>query len=398
MNLPEPAPTPPSPRLVIATILRADGTTGVHTHVRELQAYLRTNADEATLVTPFSWARPLAVPVFAARLAFPRAMSGAGVAWYRYWHELFLREALRKRLAGMDGALVYAQGPEAAQAALKARRSPRQRIVMAVHYQYSQAGGWANRDVIKRDGSVFKSILRMERAVIPRLDGIVYVSRSAKENLLSWIPEASGVPSAVIANFAQRIDARDTSQLADLVSVGTLERDKNHEFLLQVLACARDSGRPLTLDIYGEGSLRPHLEGLAKRLGIGPQVRLPGYQPRVRELLPRYRAYVHASAVETGPLAVIEAMGAGLPVVATAGGGVPELMTDGVEGCFWDVSDPRVAAKTVVDFVDDEERRRNAAASAKERFRRSFDSTIVVPQLLAFLSSVAGPVGSSSAG
>src|SRR5215469_18372175 len=85
--------------VVIATILRAEGSTGVQTHVRQVHRYLEGCGRDAELVTPFSWGRWLTVPVFGARLLLERLSRAASVAWYRHWHEAFVRNALRRTLA-----------------------------------------------------------------------------------------------------------------------------------------------------------------------------------------------------------------------------------------------------------------------------------------------------------
>src|ERR1700753_3737678 len=100
--------------LIIATMLREEGRTGVHTHVRQLRKFLDEEGTQATLVTPFSWGGPLALPVFGFRFALEKFSTDAGVVWYRHWHEAFLRRALRRALAGMGPCVIYAQDPPAA--------------------------------------------------------------------------------------------------------------------------------------------------------------------------------------------------------------------------------------------------------------------------------------------
>ena len=114
---------------------------------------------------------------------------------------MFLRQALRRRLAAAGDCVVYAQCPLSARAALRARRGPHQRVVMAVHFRISQADEWADKGEISHDGVVFRGIRRLERQVIPRADGLVYVSRWARNALLQWLPQAAAVPDAVIDNF-----------------------------------------------------------------------------------------------------------------------------------------------------------------------------------------------------
>jgi glycosyltransferase involved in cell wall biosynthesis len=371
---------------MIATILRHEGTTGVHTHVRELCRYLEQSGVSPTVITPFSWSRALTVPFFGPRLAIERLSGAASVAWYRHWHEVFLRNALKPHLSGVGSAIIYAQSPEAAQAALQARRSPHQRVVMAVHYQASQADGWVTKGLIRRRGFMFRTIRRLEYEVIPQLDGIVYVCQSARDSLLSWLPEAASVRSAVIPNFIAPVDgSSQLPKLADLVSVGSLDGGKNHRYLLEVLAAANKMGRSLTLEIFGDGPSRKDLLRLAESLGITGQVSLRGIRSDVRKLLPRYRAYVHASHTETLPLAIIEAMAAGLPIVAADVGGVSELCDDGVEARFWQLDDPAEGAKTLLRLLDSERARGGAATAAHLRYQREFHVDVVAPRLLSFL-------------
>jgi len=380
--------------LVIATILRQDGGTGVHTHVRRLREYLADEGIQTTLITPWSGEPLLSGAVFAVRLGLEPMSGSASVMWYRHWHERFLRRGLRRHLARLGEAVIYAQGPLEARAALAARRGPHQRVVMAVHFHTSQADEWVAKGYIKADKTVFRAIRRLERSVIPRVDGLVFVSKSARDALLSWLPEARFVHSAVIPNF---VEVGETScppeGLGDLVTVGGLEIAKNQKFLIEVLAEAKSLGRTLTLDLYGEGPCRKELARRATALGVEDQVRFRGFVANVCDLLPGYRVYVHASLCETGPMAIIEAMAAGLPILAGAVGGIPELYKAGIEGRFWPLDDPAEAAAILIDLLDSESTRKDAGTASLVRHRSSYDSSILVPQLWSFLMECASPDG-----
>ena len=379
---PELKPEPPA--LIVATILREEGSTGVQTHVQQLRRYL--GEPGTTLVTPFSGRRILIVPVFGLRLVIALFSRSASVVWYRHWHEVFLRAALRRSLPELGHCVVYAQCPLAARAALRARVGPHQRVVMAVHFRTSQADEWVNMQQIRRDGRVFQAIRHLERAVIPQVDGIVYVSQWARDALAAWLPEAADVPYAVIGNFVAPLQhAPDHEPLGDLVSIGHLEVVKNQRFLLEVLAAAQRAGRTFTLDIFGTGPLRKDLVRMTDALGLKDQVRFRGYRPDVRDFLPRYRAYVHASYSESSSLAIMEAMSAGLPVVAGNIGPISELCADGVEARFWPLDDPAKAAATLMGLLDNEPARLMAASAAAERFRRDYDAERIAPRLRSFL-------------
>lgn len=378
-----------SPPLVIATILRGDGITGVDTHIRQLHQYLVENGSGSSLVTPFSWGRLLTYPVFGLRRLVQLCSGSGSVAWYLYWHEVFLRRALRRRLSEVGECVVYTQDPLAARAALRARKGPHQRLVMAVHLRISMADEWADKNQIKRDGTVFRAIRQVERTVIPQVDGLVYVSKWARDALLTWLPEAAAVPHAVIGNFVAPLPAKAAEEMAgDLVTIGNLDLVKNHRFLVDVLAEAKQAGTTLSLDVFGEGPCRKDLLSRARSLGLEEQVRLRGFRADVRDFLPSYRAYVHASYSESSSLAIIEAMAAGLPIVAGDTGPISELCDDGVEARFWPLDDPARAAALLMELLDSEPDRLKAARAARERFRRDFDADVVGPELRSFLLGV----------
>jgi glycosyltransferase involved in cell wall biosynthesis len=382
--------------IVIATALREEGITGVHTHVRQLRRYLAGQGTPATLLTPFSWGGQLNVPVFGLRLVLHRISRPAGVAWYRYWHEVFLGRALRRHLTTAGPCVIYAQGPPEARAALRARRGPHQRVVLAVHFRTSQADEWADKNDITRGGTVFRAIRRTERRVLPRVDGLVYVSGWARRAVLGWLPEARPVPSAVIGNFVAPLEPEPHPEpQADLVTTGNLDLVKNHRFLLNVLAQARRRGQKLTLDIYGQGPCRRDLEQQIQQLELEQQVRLRGFRADLREFLPGYRAYVHASYSESSSLAIMEAMAAGLPVAAGDIGPLSELCDEGIEGRFWPLDDPARAAEVLLGLLDSEPERVAAGRAARDRFRRDFDATVMGPRLVSFL--VSGEVTDASA-
>jgi glycosyltransferase involved in cell wall biosynthesis len=380
--------------LVIASLLPETGSTGVHTHVRELRSYLAGRGAAHLLVTPSWGRRPAAYRLLGTRRALRRVNRPAGVAWWLHSQEVLLRDALGRTLARLGECVVYAQDPLAARAALRTRRGPHQRVVLAVHFRTSLADEFANSGDVTPDGVMFRSIRRLEREVVPRVDRTVYVSQWGRDVLHDWLPEAAAVPSVIIGNFvARRPSGSPPTTYADLVTTGSLEPVKNHRFLLAVLAEAKRAGRRFTLDIFGEGPLRADLEREARSLGLEEQVRFRGFRAEVRDFLPGYRAYVHASRSESLPLAIIEAMEAGLPIVAGDTGGVSEICDDGVEARFWSLDDPAEAAGKLIDLLESEPARSRAASAAVDRFRRDFDVEVLAPRLLSFLL---GPTVTSS--
>ncbi len=114
-----------------------------------------------------------------------------------------------------------------------------------------------------------------------------------------------------------------------LLIAARLSREKDHATLLKALAEVRDRHalRP-RLIVLGEGPERPHIDADIERLGLAGQVLLPGWLPSE----PYYGIAdiaVLSSVTEGSPNAVLEAIGAGVPLVATSVGGIPEIVQDG---------------------------------------------------------------------
>lgn len=120
----------------------------------------------------------------------------------------------------------------------------------------------------------------------------------------------------------------------EIVSVGRMDANKNHEMQFRAFAALKDKYPEYTLVIYGDGELRTYIEETADRLGIAGQVSLPGVVPDVAARICRSSLFLLTSYSEGVSNALIEALALGLPVIATdvPSGGTEELMEDGVNG------------------------------------------------------------------
>jgi glycosyltransferase involved in cell wall biosynthesis len=348
--------------------------------------YLRGKRQSAQLVTPFSWAPALAVAVFGLRRVVGPLNGSLSVWWYRSWHYVFLLQAMKRALRSGEPLVVYAQCPLSAQAALQARVNHRQRVVLIVHFNVSQAEEWVGTGHIARDGLVYRQILELEADVLPRVDGIVYPSAFSERMIQTRILGLEGTPSIVSPNFVSRVPRADAAESGnDLISIGTLEPRKNQSYLLHVLAEANRRGRRYSLTLVGHGPDRRRLEALASWLAVEGQVQFLGFQGNAARLMRGHRVYVHSSLMENLPIVLIEALAAGLPVLAGPVGGIPEVFSDGVEGCYWPLDDPAAGASRLIAVLENRARYAALANAAMRRFDQRFETSVVASRLLEFL-------------
>ncbi|GAA6524412.1 glycosyltransferase [Intrasporangium sp. DVR] len=168
------------------------------------------------------------------------------------------------------------------------------------------------------------------------------------------------------------------------ITVANLRREKDYPNLLEAARLAlRDDDR-LVLLAVGQGPLADEIEALHHRLQLGERVRLLGYRTDVADLLAAADIFILGSAYEGLPVSIMEAMAQGLPVVATAVGGVPEAVTDGETGRLVPPRDPQALAHALNGLASDVNARLTMSAAAKER-ARSFDiRTAVVEEERAY--------------
>nr|MBA2558955.1 glycosyltransferase [Propionibacteriales bacterium] len=230
-------------------MLPAKGRGGIHSHINAVGELLSQRQIPVTVVHPASWSPVLALGVLNTARALRYTGSETGVRWDRLWHRVLLELAMRRELRSTARTVVYAQDPRSAYAAIRANRRRAATVVMAVHYNGSQADELVERGQLAPGGKTEQSIRAFEAGVIARLDGIVYVSDFMQQRIHRDVPEAKAVPSAVIPNFLPQLPEQrpaSDSTLRDCISVGYLSVRKNHAYLLRVLAAARVAGNVYT--------------------------------------------------------------------------------------------------------------------------------------------------------
>ncbi|QNN52185.1 glycosyltransferase [Nocardioides mesophilus] len=151
------------------------------------------------------------------------------------------------------------------------------------------------------------------------------------------------------------------------VTVANFRHEKGYPDLLHAAAVAFAEEPRLRLVIVGQGPLEDEVRRLHAELELGERCRIEGYRDDVMRLLGAADVFVMASHYEGFPIALMEAMASGLPVVATRVGGIPDAVTDGQEGLLLEPRDPHALAAALVDLTRDPGRRQAMAARARAR-------------------------------
>jgi N-acetyl-alpha-D-glucosaminyl L-malate synthase BshA len=144
------------------------------------------------------------------------------------------------------------------------------------------------------------------------------------------------------------------------------------------------------LYMAGDGPDRGAAESLARDLGIDQDVIFLGKQDHVERLIPRMHALHLPSETEAFGLAALEAMACGVPPVATRTGGVPDLITDGVDGFMEQVGDIEGQANRLITLLTDESKRQKMAAAARLTAEKRFCTDLIIPKYEALYRKIAG--------
>jgi glycosyltransferase involved in cell wall biosynthesis len=169
---------------------------------------------------------------------------------------------------------------------------------------------------------------------------------------------------------------RDRLRIPDsafvLLSVGRLSAEKGQADLVRALAVIRRLRPPLEFRcvFVGDGPQRSRLEKLARELAVGDAASFDGYQNNVVSYYSIADAFVLPSHSEGCPNVLLEAMAAGLPIVATAVGGVPEFATHEHDALLVGSRDPHAIALAVLRLMDNDALRKRLSSSAGDVAQR----------------------------
>lgn len=176
-------------------------------------------------------------------------------------------------------------------------------------------------------------------------------------------------------------------------TAGRLVPIKGIGYLIRALAVLRTEFSDLRLEIAGSGPERPAIENEVKSLGLADCVTFLGWQDDLLPVLTRWDVFALPSLEEGFGIAALEAMAAGLPVVATAVGGVPELVQDGVTGWLVPPRDSAALADRLRALLLDPRQRRIMGVAGRVRARENFSVDRMVAAIAKIYDSLLEPSG-----
>ena len=236
--------------------------------------------------------------------------------------------------------------------------------------------------------------IRLQRLAYRCATKVVANSPAARRFLVQEgiAPESIAVISNGVdfASFAAREFTRPVRRF---ITVANLRVEKNHETLLAAASTLLIKYPDLEFLIVGDGPRRSALEAIARERHLGARVRFLGHREDVPSLLAEADAFVLPSRSEAFPNAAIEAMASGLPIVASAVGGLLDLVDDGRTGLLIDPDDAHALAGALESLIADPARaaRIGRAARAEVQQRYSFDRMVSAFEEL-YLSGLAAGV------
>ncbi|MDR3673845.1 MAG: glycosyltransferase family 4 protein [Acidobacteriota bacterium] len=204
-------------------------------------------------------------------------------------------------------------------------------------------------------------------------DAVVAVSQAVADRVVDGPTRVIYAGLPIPSGNLPALHRRATSEIV-IGTAGRLVELKGIEYLVRAAAALRSEFPALRVEIAGSGPQRGKLEEAVVRVGLKEQVRFLGWIDDISSVLPRWDVFVMPSLEEGFPIAALDAMAAGLPVVATSVGGVPELLEDGKSGWLVPSRDVEALASRLHLLIGNPELRRSMGTAGYARVRDHFSA------------------------
>lgn len=254
-------------------------------------------------------------------------------------------------------------------------------------------GGWMPLVVTEHSEAAWrgKSARMCSRFIYWRAKHVIAVSHGIRRRLLeddrlersrvtvipNALPALDEAPRAAALPLPLVLGARPLVGV-----VARLQPEKGVRYLLEAAVSVAAELPQAALVIVGDGPERLELQSLAALLGIVDRCFFLGFRPDARKIISELDVLVVPSLSEGTPLVVLEAMAAGVPIVAAAVGGIPEQVRHGCEGMLVPPADPPALARALVQLLLDPGRAHLLGQNGRRRVIERFSSDAMVGQTL----------------
>jgi glycosyltransferase involved in cell wall biosynthesis len=241
------------------------------------------------------------------------------------------------------------------------------------------------------------------RGIVRASDAVTVISTYTGERLRASVPDARPVVipfGAAVEPHAQPehgAAVRDESAPFTLLFVGRLVERKGVHVLLEALARLTDAERPVRLEVIGNGPERPALEAQASSLGLGERVRFRGFvaEGELERALAGSDALVLPAVVDRKGdveglgVVLLEALAHGTPVIASAAGGITDIVRDRETGLLVPPADAAALAEAIRIYRDDPALASRLAESGRRYVEENFSWPSIIDRLVALYARVA---------
>lgn len=241
-------------------------------------------------------------------------------------------------------------------------------LVQSPKWIYTEHNVWNRR----RKYPVMKLV---DAGVYSRYDRIIACSTQAAKALIAWLPFVRNkvwtIPNAVKIPASPKENFRALSGNKILfLFAGRLEYAKGIDILLRALYIMKD--KKFDLLIVGDGSQRQRLEQLSADMQLSEQVKFLGERADLPDLMRTADCLIMPSRWEGLPMVLLEAMATGLPVIASAAGGIPEVIQDGINGYLVPPENVAALAQRLQSVIDNPVILQSMGRLARERITEEY--------------------------
>lgn len=243
-----------------------------------------------------------------------------------------------------------------------------------------------------------RSYFPITKFSIERSDGVTTISEYMRQRTIDFFGVQN--PIEVIHNFVNcslykpdpEAQAKGRKRILHISNFRPVKRVLDCIYAFALVRREVDA----ELVLAGDGPERGPAERLARELNVDRDVRFLGKQDHMERLIPRMHVLHLPSEMEAFGLAALEAMACGVPPVATETGGVPDLITHGVDGFMEPVGDVEAQARRLTELISDSHLHARMSHAARLSAERRFSTELIIPQYEEYYRQTCGNLRASA--